>query len=79
MGCPRSGFFQTCDNTTSTPIPGVGHDYIHLLPETVNPANGTVSLLIELPVPKGRSMTPSFSIDYGSGSVHHLEPGAPQA
>jgi len=30
-------------NQTSTPIPGAGHDYIHMLNETVNPANGSVS------------------------------------
>ena len=42
------------DDTTSTPSPGAGHDYIHLLSETVNPANGSVSLRIEVPMPKGR-------------------------
>jgi hypothetical protein len=29
---------------TSTPIPGAGHGYIQMLNETVNPANGSVSL-----------------------------------
>lgn len=65
------------DDATSTPIPGAGHDYIKMLSETVNPANGSVSLRIELPVPKGRGITPSFSIDYDSGGVHHLEPSSP--
>jgi hypothetical protein len=37
---------------TATPAPGVGHDYIHLLSETVNPANGSVSWRIES---RGRS------------------------
>lgn len=60
------------DDTTSTPIPGRGHDYIHLLTETVNPANGSVSIRIGLPVPGGRGVTPSFSIDYDSNSIHHL-------
>jgi len=64
------------DDTTSTPIPGAGHDYIHMLSETVNPANGSVSLRIELPTPKGRGITPFFSIDYDSDSVQHLTPGA---
>ena len=30
-------------NVTATPIPGVGHDYIHDLSEVVSPANGSVS------------------------------------
>ena len=29
-------------NDTSTPIPGAGHDYVKLLSQTVNPANGSV-------------------------------------
>ncbi len=60
------------DDTTSTPTPGVGHDYIQMLSETVNPASGTVSLRIQLPTPKGRGITLPFSIDYDSGSVNHL-------
>jgi len=63
------------DNTTSTPIPGVGHDYIHLLSETVNPANGSVSLRIQVPMPKGRGISIPFSFVYDSISVHHLRPG----
>jgi RHS repeat-associated protein len=62
------------DNTTSTPIPGTGHDYIHLLSETVNPSNGSVSLRIELPMPKGRGISLPFSIGYDSNSLHHLVP-----
>ncbi len=61
-------------DTTATPIPGAGHDYIHLLSETVNPANGSVSLRINLPVPKARGITIPFSINYDSNAVHHLEP-----
>jgi len=67
------GQLANVDDATSTPIEGVGHDYIKALSETVNPASGSVSLRIALPVPKGRGMTPSFSIDYDSNSVHHLE------
>jgi YD repeat-containing protein len=63
------------DDTTSTPIPGVGHDYIHMLSETVNPANGSVSVRVQLPVPKGRGFTLPFSIAYDSNSVNHLVPG----
>jgi RHS repeat-associated protein len=70
-------FAQTAnvDNTTSTPTEGVGHDYIHLLSETVSPANGSVSLRIELPTPKGRGIGLPFAISYSSNSVNHLVPG----
>jgi hypothetical protein len=63
------------DDTTSTPIPGAGHDYIHLLSETVNPSNGSVSLRIAFPMPKGRGVSLPFSMAYDSNSLHHLVPG----
>ena len=37
-------------DTTSPPTPGVGHDYIHAPQETVNPANGSVSIRIPMRV-----------------------------
>src|SRR5580658_331629 len=43
------------------PIPGAGHDYVHLLNETVNPATGSVSIRINLPVPPSRGLTVPFS------------------
>ena len=46
------------DDTTSVPIPGAGHDYIKMLSETVNPANGSVSLRIQLPIPPNNSQGP---------------------
>ena len=45
------GQITNVDDTTSTPIEGAGHDYIKALSETVNPANGSVSLSIQLPIP----------------------------
>jgi hypothetical protein len=60
-------------NTTSTPIPGAGHDYIHMLSETVNPSNGSVSLRIQVPVPQGRGLTIPFSFDYDSNGTTHLQ------
>ena len=42
---------------TATPIPGVGHDYINLLNETVDPSSGTVNIHIDLPMPKSRGIT----------------------
>jgi RHS repeat-associated protein len=59
---------------TSTPIPGAGHDYIKLLNETVNPANGSLSVRIDVPMPKGRGLTLPFSFNYDSNGVNHLLP-----
>jgi hypothetical protein len=53
------------------PIPG-GHDYIHMLSETVNPADGSVSLDIKLPTPAGRGISVPFSITYNSGGAYYL-------
>src|SRR5215469_2288956 len=72
---PSAGQIANVDDTTSTPAEGVGHDYIHLLSETVNPANGSVSLRIQLPTPEGRGLTLPFSVGYDSGGVNHLVPG----
>jgi len=63
------------DDTTSTPIEGAGHDYIKALSETVNPANGSLSLRIEVPVAKGRGLTIPFSFGYDSNAARHLKPG----
>ena len=61
----------------STPTPGVGHDYIQLLNETVNPANGSVNVGLTLPVPSGRGITLPFAYSYNSDGVHHLYPSPP--
>ena len=60
----------TADQTP--PIAGVGHDYIQLLNETVNPATGSVSVRIGVPVPPGRGVTVPFAFTYDSNSAHHL-------
>jgi hypothetical protein len=57
------------NNQTSNPVPGVGHDYIHMLNETVNPANGSVSLRIQVPIPKGRGLTLPFAFAYDSAGI----------
>jgi len=56
----------------ATPIPGAGHDYIHLLSETVNPANGTVGVNIKLPTAAGRGISLPFSLIYSSGPANHF-------
>jgi hypothetical protein len=60
------------------PLPGTGHDYIHLLSETVNPANGSLSIEIRLPSPPGRGINPPVALRYNSGEVSALvdPPGA---
>ena len=63
-------------DTTSTPIPGAGHDYIHLLSETVSPSNGSVSVRIQVPMPKGRGITIPFSFAYDSNGIEHMVPAA---
>jgi hypothetical protein len=55
----------------SRPVPGVGHDYVKGLNETVNPANGSLNIKIELPVPTSRGISLPFSLTYNSGIVHH--------
>src|SRR6266699_659309 len=59
-------------DTTSTPIPGAGHDYIGAPVETVNPANGAVSIRIPAIIPPGRGITLPFSFAYDSNGVAYL-------
>jgi len=60
------------DNTTMPPTPGVGHDYIKMLGETVNPASGSVSIRIDLPIPKGRGLEVPFALLYSSSGPQHV-------
>ena len=62
------------NDQTATPTAGIGHDYLHMLNETVNPANGSVSVRIQVPVPAGRSLALPFSFAYDSGGF--WAPGA---
>jgi RHS repeat-associated protein len=69
LNSPLRAQITEVNNATSTPVAGVGHDYIHLLGETVNPANGSVSLRIKVPVPPGRGLTLPFAIAYDSNGA----------
>ena len=62
----------------AAPIPGVGHDYIHSLSETVNPADGSLSARINVPMPKGRALTVPFAFAYDSNGVHFIQGGLGQ-
>lgn len=59
-------------NDQATPTAGAGHDYLKMVNETVNPANGSVSLRIAVPTPKGRGLTIPFAFAYDSGAGHVL-------
>jgi hypothetical protein len=64
---------NSVNDQTQTPIPGVGHDYQHLLGETVNFSNGSVSFKMSFPVPKGRGLTLPLAWSYNSGAVNPLD------
>ena len=59
-------------STTSTPVPGAGHDYLGDLNETVNPVNGSLSIRINTPMPPGRAVTLPFSFAYDSNGVNYV-------
>jgi hypothetical protein len=59
-------------DVTSTPVPDVGHDYIHAPVETVNPANGSLSIRIGVPIPPSRGFTLPFHFAYDSNGVFYI-------
>lgn len=63
---------QTISDETATPIAGAGHDHIHLLGETVNLSNGSVSRHISLPTPRGRGISVPYEYVYNSAGLYHL-------
>jgi len=63
------------DNTTLTPTPGVGHDYIDGLSETVNPANGSVTVKIAAQMPKDRGLNfPVYAYLYSTSGYYQWTP-----
>jgi len=72
---PSGAQVDSVKDDTSTPVPGVGHDLIKSLVETVSPVNGSLSFRISVPVPQGRGITVPFSIDYDSnGAMKIINP-----
>lgn len=63
---------NSVNDQTQTPIPGSGHDYQHMLNETVNYANGSVNFDITFPTPKGRGISLPYAWSYNSGTVNTL-------
>jgi hypothetical protein len=64
--------FTSVGGSTSTPVPGAGHNYIQLLNETVDPGSGSLSLRLGVPIPPGRGLTVPFFFGYDSNGVHLL-------
>lgn len=62
-------------NTTSTPVPGVPHNYITGLSEVVNPSNGALSIRIKVPTPHERGANwPTYAFFYDSNGQFNLVP-----
>jgi len=61
-------------DVTSTPTAGAGHNYLGTLNETVNPANGSTSLRLAVPIPKGRQLTVPFFFAYESNGTPAVQP-----
>lgn len=57
---PAEAQITSVTNDQANPVPGVPHDYIKLLSETVNPANGALSIRIQIPMPQGRQLQVPF-------------------
>ena len=73
QGQPITPIGSMVNGETATPVPGAGHDYIHLLSETVDPSSGSVNLTIQAPMPKSRGITLPFAFSYSSAGVYHLD------
>lgn len=62
-------------NTTSTPVPGVPHDYLTGLNDIVNPANGALSVRLKAPTPHERGVNwPTYLFMYDSDGQYGLQP-----
>ena len=53
------------------PIPGAGHHYIGVGTETVNPADGSLTFDLPLPLPGGRQLAMPFGIRYLASDQFH--------
>jgi hypothetical protein len=59
-------------DTTSTPLPGTGHDYLQGPVDTLSPQNGSLSIRIPVIMPPGRGVTLSFNFVYNSSGALYL-------
>lgn len=65
------GQYVPLGDDVSRPIPGVGHNYVTGLTDTVSPANGSLHVKIDLSGPPGRGFTLPFALTYDSGEPFH--------
>ena len=72
--CMPSTNAQVPDPTIAAraPVPGVGHDYIGMGAETVNPADGSLSFNLPLNPPPGRQLSLPFGIRYSSSEQFYV-------
>jgi hypothetical protein len=68
---------QTVDGMSMMPTPG-GHDYQHLLSETVTFSNGQLSYRFEYPMPKGRGISVPYWYGYSSAGLYRMFWNNPQ-
>ena len=66
---------QVVDPMTAAqaPVPGVGHHYIGMATETVNPADGSVSFHLPIMTPAGRGLSFPFGITYSGSAPFSLD------
>ena len=70
IGQVQTGLTANADNLT--PTPGAGHDYVHMLSETVNPANGAVDITVGFGAPPSRGISLPAAYVYDSNRVYSL-------
>jgi hypothetical protein len=70
LSCFRSFAQDYMTNSGAVPIPGAGHNYVRDLAETVNPATGSVSIRVRIPMPPGRELNLPFGTAYDSSTLH---------
>src|SRR5438128_1864695 len=62
---------QIVDPVTAAqaPVPGVGHHYIGVGSETVNPADGSLTFDLPIQVPAGRQLNVPFGIHFSFAAL----------
>lgn len=67
------GQVMTPSLATQTPLPNAGHNYIEDAIEVINPANGSVSLRLQVPVAKERALNfPLYAFRYDSATQFEM-------
>ena len=66
VSCAEVAIPQISDPVTAAqaPVPGVGHHYVGIGAETVNPVDGSVSFDLPIQTPPGREFSFPFGIPH---------------